>query len=317
MVLMYCGGTGTGEPAVDERLVPVPRMVSSDRDPIDATMHQLFLGATPAEADAGLWSVGGRWLPATYIETRIDGDVATIHLTKSFPQRNNISTTTAGAFALHQIASNVFQLGGVDGLEYVVGDERWCGFESHCVESSPMPYFTRSQYEPPAPETCMRAWDDGTLAVVECEEYEASYLAVTEDPPNDLGGRTFVVDTVVLDGEITDFGQGHRLRFESDEYELETPCSVVGGRFEVHRETLFAWAGRAGGIDDCNEESFGLMTGVGFLLGSAHPRVQVSHDGCLVIQRHGDRIEATEVRSRATGLHGVAAPTATRHSICG
>ncbi len=148
--------------------------------------------------------------------------------------------------------------------------------------------------EPRPSEDCLRAWDDGTVAPIECEDFPEAFRAVTADAPNGLSGRSFVMAAVVLDGAPQPAAADGQLRisFEADTFEAQTPCSPVAGRFEVSVDTLYVWALSVGGIDDCNEASFAQMAGVQGLLTDL-PTVRVTDD-TLVLQRDDDRLEATE-----------------------
>lgn len=143
-VLLYCDGSGDGADPDTSELVAVRRVVPADRAPIDATLQQLFLGETSADSAAGLHGIGGPYLGATYIETRVASGVATVHLRESFTWENNLGTATASAFAYYQLEANIFQFDEITGLEYIVGGERWCGFENFCEPEAPYPYFTRN-----------------------------------------------------------------------------------------------------------------------------------------------------------------------------
>lgn len=141
-IFVYCAdGTGT-DPEV-ALLYEVRRLAPLDREPLDAALQQLFLGVTPDEADQGYRSFGPD-VGAAYVGARVEDGVAIVEFTDSLPTVNNLSTANASAYFYKQLEANVFQFPEVAGLEYVVGGERWCGFENFCSEDSPYPLFTES-----------------------------------------------------------------------------------------------------------------------------------------------------------------------------
>lgn len=289
-VLLYCDDAL--DPA-DARMASSPRVVPADRTAIDATMLQVFLDETAAEEAAGLAGIGDAYLGATYLETVVADGVATIRLRESFAFANNLGTSTASAFAYHQIERNVFRFEEVHGLEYEVGGERWCGFENTC-DGGPFPYFTRGAAEPRPPETCMRAWDDGVVAPIECEAYPEAYRAVTSTEPPVLADRSFTIaEVVVAGGALSGYVDADlELAFTADSFELQTPCSPVSGRYEVHEGRVWIWGVAAGGIDDCTQEQFEQMGAAHGVLGD---RPVIRHDeGELTLERDGDRIVAVE-----------------------
>jgi spore germination protein GerM len=132
-VMLICGD---GDYPVD--LVGVERVVPDDGRPLRAAIDQLLIGVTPAEAAAGLTSAFSSFTASQLRGATIEEGVATLDFTSGFETTNNFSTTNLASVVLSQIDATVFQFEEIDGLEFEVDGERWCGWENTC-EDQPVP----------------------------------------------------------------------------------------------------------------------------------------------------------------------------------
>jgi len=138
---LFCGVNGLDfSPAL---LRPVERLVPDDGAPLRAAMTQLLVGVTPKESAAGLSSSFSTYTAGQLRSATIENRIATLELTAGFRDTNNYSAGTASTFVMGQIKVTVFNLPEVDGIEFKIDGDRWCGWENPCDGDIPVPLFTR------------------------------------------------------------------------------------------------------------------------------------------------------------------------------
>lgn len=136
-VFVFCG---PGVVPVD--LHAANRVVPADGAPLRAAVTQLLLGVTPAEAAEGLRSAFSSYTAGTLVGVNLEAGVATLNFTSGFVETNNFGTTNLTGIVLSQIDATVFQFPEVQGIEFEVEGERWCGWEATC-EQTAFPLRTR------------------------------------------------------------------------------------------------------------------------------------------------------------------------------
>lgn len=133
-VFLFCGpGMAT-----DLDLRAVARVVPSDPAPLEAAITQLLIGATPDETAAGLASGFSAHTAGTLRSASVVDGIAVLDFTTGFVHTNNFSTSNLSAVVMRQIEATVFEFAEVDGLEFRVDGERWCGWENIC-DAAPYP----------------------------------------------------------------------------------------------------------------------------------------------------------------------------------
>lgn len=108
-----------------------------------AALTQLLVGVTPKESAAGFRSSFSTYTAGQLRSVTIQSRMATLELTAGFRDAGNYSATTASTFVVGQIKETVFHFPDVDGLEFTIEGERWCGWENPCEGDVPVPLFAR------------------------------------------------------------------------------------------------------------------------------------------------------------------------------
>jgi spore germination protein GerM len=126
-VFLFCNDEG-GVMPVD--LHPVDRVVPNDGEPLRAALTQLLLGVTPAEAQAGLGSAFSSFTAGGLRGVTVRSGIARLDLTTGFETTNNFSTTNMSGVVLSQIEATVFQFPNIQGIEFTIEGQRWCGWEA-------------------------------------------------------------------------------------------------------------------------------------------------------------------------------------------
>lgn len=114
-----------------------------DGAPLRAAVTQLLVGVTPKEAAAGFSSSFSTYTVGQLRSATIENRIATLDLTGGFRDTNNYGTGTASMFVMAQIRATVFHFPEIDGLEFKIDGERWCGWENPCEGGVPVPLVTR------------------------------------------------------------------------------------------------------------------------------------------------------------------------------
>lgn len=140
-VFLFCGSDGLE--FTPDLLRPVERVVPEDGAPLRAAVTQLLVGVTPKEAAAGLSSSFSTYTVGQLRSATIENRIATLDLTGGFRDTNNYSASTASMFVMGQITATVFHFPEIDGLEFKIDGERWCGWENPCQGGVPVPLVTR------------------------------------------------------------------------------------------------------------------------------------------------------------------------------
>jgi hypothetical protein len=87
---------------------------------------------TPDEDRAGLSSAFSSYTAGQFRSVSIEDGVAIVELTDGFVRTNNFSTSNLGAIVGLQMETTVFQFPNIDGIDFRLNGERWCGWEATC-----------------------------------------------------------------------------------------------------------------------------------------------------------------------------------------
>jgi spore germination protein GerM len=118
--------------------------VSADGDQLIALVEQLLLGVTPDEAAAGLHSSFSPYTAGQFDDVQMGTDgVVVVDLGPGFVTANNFSTSTMSGQVFDQIATTLFVVPEVTGIEFTFDGRRWCGWEAGPCESVPQPLIAR------------------------------------------------------------------------------------------------------------------------------------------------------------------------------
>ena len=139
-IFLFCGPSSD---SFSRALVrPVDRLVPDDGAPLRAALTQLLLGVSPDESAAGFRSSFSSYTAGQLRGATVERGIATLDLTSGFESTNNYSTSVLSAFVMGQIESTVFNFPEVQGIEFKIDGQRWCGWENVC-DREPVPFRRR------------------------------------------------------------------------------------------------------------------------------------------------------------------------------
>jgi len=113
--------------------------VPDDQAPLTATVTQLLLGVTPAEAAAGFTSAFSSFTAGTLRGVAVKGEVATLDLTTGFEHANNFSTANGSIGVTTLLTATVFQFPKIAVVEVKIEGKPWCGWENPCDSPRAVP----------------------------------------------------------------------------------------------------------------------------------------------------------------------------------
>ena len=125
-VFMFCKSNGGVMPV---ELHAADRVVPNDGAPLRAALTQLLLGVTPAEDTAGLASAFDSFTAGGLRGITVKAGIARLDLTAGFEATANFSTTNLAGVVLSQIEATVFQFPDINGIDFAIEGQRWCGWE--------------------------------------------------------------------------------------------------------------------------------------------------------------------------------------------
>jgi spore germination protein GerM len=125
-VFLFCKSTGGVMPV---ELHSADRIVPDDGAPLRAALTQLLLGVTPAEDEAGLASAFTSFTADGLRGVTVKSGIARLDLSAGFESTTNFSTTNLAGVVLSQIEATVFQFPDIQGIDFAIEGQRWCGWE--------------------------------------------------------------------------------------------------------------------------------------------------------------------------------------------
>ena len=126
-VFLFCKSNGGVMPV---ELQSADRVVPDDGAPLRAALTQLLLGVTPSEDEAGLASAFSSSTAGGLRGVTVKSGIARLDLTAGFESTTNFSTTNLAGVVLSQIEMTVFQFPDIQGIEFAIEGQRWCGWEA-------------------------------------------------------------------------------------------------------------------------------------------------------------------------------------------
>ena len=125
-VFLFCKSNGGVMPV---ELHSSERVVPDDGAPLRAALTQLLLGVTPAEDEAGLASAFSSFTAGGLRGVTVKSGIARLDLTAGFESTTNFSASNLAGVVFSQIEAAVFQFLDVQGIEFAIEGQRWCGWE--------------------------------------------------------------------------------------------------------------------------------------------------------------------------------------------
>jgi hypothetical protein len=125
-VFLFCKSNGGVMPV---ELHSAGRVVPDDGAPLRAALTQLLLGVTPAEDEAGLTSAFSSFTAGGLRGVTVKTGIARLDLTDGFESTTNFSTSNLAGIVLSQIEATALQFPDIQGIEFAIEGQRWCGWE--------------------------------------------------------------------------------------------------------------------------------------------------------------------------------------------
>jgi hypothetical protein len=125
-VSLFCKSNGGVMPV---ELHSAVRVVPDDGAPLRAAVTQLLLGVTPEEDEAGLASAFTSFTAGGLRGVTVQSGIARLDLTAGFESTTNFSTTNLAGVVVSQIEATVFQFPHIQGIDFAIEGQRWCGWE--------------------------------------------------------------------------------------------------------------------------------------------------------------------------------------------